>query len=195
MSYCTKNEVNSLFGDISDDISDDLFNTVIDNSTAWVDSNLRKANVPLPEVEVEEVTETSDEVTETTTSDEVEETTASEEEVEETIEEEETETTSTTEATSQSTTHIEYNLINVPSGLRTAAIYYAASDILLSLYHGEEMPVQYDVWYQKATQLLNDYIDSYLNENPDSADAVEHQMVKHSHGLTYNQKRNRRRLY
>ena len=185
MSYCTKNEVNSLFGDISDDISDALFDTVILNSTAWVDSNLRKANVPLPEVE--EVTET------TTTTEEGEETVASEE-TETVTEEEETETTSTT-ATSQTTTHIEYNLINVPSGLRTAAIYYAASDILLSLYHGEEMPVQYDVWYQKATQLLNDYIDSYLNENADSSDAVEHQMVKHSHGLTYNQKRRRGRFY
>ena len=194
MSYCTKNEVNSLFGDISDDISDALFDTVILNSTAWVDSNLRKANVPLPEVEVEEVTETSDEVTETTTSDEVDDTTPSEE-TETVTEEEETETTSTTEATNQTTTTVTYNLINVPSGLRTAAIYYAASDILLSLYHGEEMPVQYDVWYQKATQLLNDYIDSYLNENADSSDAVEHQMVKHSHGLTYNQKRRRGRFY
>ena len=200
MSYCTKNEVNSLFGDISDDISDDLFNTVIDNSTAWVDSNLRKANVPLPEIEeesVEEIVEpeTSEEATETTTTtEEVEETVASEE-TETVTEEEETETTSTTEATSQTTTTVTYNLINVPSGLRTAAIYYAASDILLSLYHGEEMPVQYDVWYQKATQLLNDYIDSYLNENADSSDAVEHQMVKHSHGLTYNQKRRRGRFY
>ena len=191
MSYCTKNEVNSLFGDISDDISDDLFNTVIDNSTAWVDSNLRKANVPLPEIEEEPV----EEIVEPETSEEETVDTTTSEETETVTEEEENTETTTTETTSQTTTHIEYNLINVPSGLRTAAIYYAASDILLSLYHGEEMPVQYDVWYQKATQLLNDYIDSYLNENADSSDAVEHQMVKHSHGLTYNQKRRRGRFY
>lgn len=191
MSYCTKTEVNSLFGDISDDISDDLFNTVIDNSTAWVDSNLRKANVPLPEIEEESVEEI---VEPETSEEEMVDTTISEETETVTEEEENTETT-TTETTSQTTTHIEYNLINVPSGLRTAAIYYAASDILLSLYHGEEMPVQYDVWYQKATQLLEDYINAYLNENADSADAVEHQMVKHSHGLTYNQKRRRGRFY
>lgn len=191
MSYCTKAEVNSLFGDISDDISDDLFNTVIDNSTAWVDSNLRKANVPLPEIEEESV----EEIVEPETSEEETVDTTTSEETETVTEEEENTETTTTETTSQTTTHIEYNLINVPSGLRTAAIYYAASDILLSLYHGEEMPVQYDVWYQKATQLLNDYIDSYLNENADSSDAVEHQMVKHSHGLTYNQKRRRGRFY
>lgn len=183
MSYCTKEEVNTLFGDISDEVSDDMLTTVIDNSTAWIDSNLKKNNVPLPEVE--EATET------TTTTEEVEETVASEE-TETVTEEEETETTSTTEATSQTTTTVTYNLINVPSGLRTAAIYYAASDILLSLYHGEEMPVQYDVWFNKAQQMLDDYIEAYLNENADSGDAVAHQMVKHSHGLTYNQKRQRR---
>ena len=177
MSYCTKAEVNSLFGDISDDVSDELFDTVLENSTSWIDSNLRKNNVPIPEVE------------------EVEETVTEEPEVTEDDTEEETETTSLTESTTVSTTTIVYNLINVPSGLRTAAIYYAASDILLSLYHGDELPIQYDVWFNKAQQLLDDYIEAYLNENQDSTDAVNHQMVKHSHGLTYNQKRQRRRVY
>ena len=152
MSYCTQSEINSLFGDISDDISQELFTTVIDNSTSWIYSNLKRAYVPVPTITVE-----------------------------------------TENVTIQGTTTTVYNLINVPSGLRTAAIYYAASDILLSLYHGEELPVQYDVWFNKAQQLLNDYIEAYKNTEAEEADLVKHQIVKHSKGLTYNQKRRMKR--
>ena len=137
MSYCTKEEVNRLFGDISDDITDEMFATVIDNSTAWIDSALKRNYVPV--------------------------------------------------------CNLQQNLVNVPSALKTAAIYYAASDILLSLYHGDELPVQYDVWFQKAQGLLDDYISSYLNSDADPSDLVAHQQVKHSKGLTYNQKRGRGR--
>ena len=157
MSYCTKEEVNSLFGDISDDITDEMFTTVITNSTSWIDSNLKKSYVPLPSVTIELVNKDG----------------------------------STTVVETMSSTTATYNLINVPDGLRTAAIYYAASDILLSLYHGDQLPVQYDVWFNKAQGLLTDYINSYLNSEADVADLVKHQMVKHSHGLTYNQKRGR----
>lgn len=159
MSYCTKEEVNSLFGDISDDITDEMFATVIANSTAWIDSNLKKSYVPLPSITIEMVNDDG----------------------------------STTEVESITTHTATYNLINVPNGLRTAAIYYAASDILLSLYHGDELPVQYDVWFNKAQGLLEDYIRSYLNSEAEEADLVKHQMVKHSHSLTYNQKRGRGR--
>ena len=159
MSYCTKEEVNNLFGDISDDITDEMFATVMDNSTAWIDSNLRKSYVPLPSVTIELVNNDG--------------------------------STSVVESITSHTAT--YNLINVPNGLRTAAIYYAASDILLSLYHGDELPVQYDVWFNKAQGLLDDYISSYLNSEADEADLVAHQMVKHSHGLTYNEKRGRKR--
>jgi len=159
MSYCTKEEVNSLFGDISDDITDEMFATVIANSTAWIDSNLKKSYVPLPSITIEMVNDDG----------------------------------STTEVESITTHTATYNLINVPNGLRTAAIYYAASDILLSLYHGDELPVQYDVWFNKAQGLLDDYIRSYLNSEAEEADLVKHQMVKHSHSLTYNQKRGRGR--
>lgn len=169
MAYCTKQEVNSLFGDISDEITDEMFVTVIDNSTSWVDSNLQKAYVPLPVVEVEEVEpDTDDEVDDTET---------------------------LTESTSQQTTTVQYNLINVPSGLRTAAIYYAASDILLSLYHGDNLPVQYDVWFQKAQMFLDNYIEAYKHSEAEESDLVAHQQVKHSHSLTYNQKRGRRGLW
>jgi hypothetical protein len=159
MSYCTKEEVNNLFGDISDDITDEMFATVIANSTAWIDSNLKKSYVPLPSITIEMVNDDG----------------------------------STTVVESITTHTATYNLINVPNGLRTAAIYYAASDILLSLYHGDELPVQYDVWFNKAQGLLDDYIRSYLNSEAEEADLVQHQMVKHSHSLTYNQKRGRGR--
>jgi hypothetical protein len=133
MSYCTKEEVNNLFGDISDDISDEMFETVIQNSTAWVNSNLKRHYVPLP-----------------------------------------------TES--------------VPA-LRTVSIYHAASDILLSLYHGEELPVQYDIWFQKAQDLLDAYIDEYLNSEAQVDELDKIQRVKHSHARTYNQKRGRGRRW
>lgn len=183
MSYCTKTEVNSLFGDISDEITDEMFNTVIANSTAWIDSNLRKNYVPIPEITVEEATSTTEEDT-------TEET--DEDDITSEVDETETETeTETTVSVTQSTI-VTYNLINVPNGLRAAAIYYAASDVLLSLYHGDDLPVQYDVWFNKAQSLLNDYITAYINSDADESDLVNHQPVKHSHSLTYNQKRRRR---
>ena len=42
MAYCTSQDVNNLFGDISDDITEEMFETVITNSTSWINSNLRK---------------------------------------------------------------------------------------------------------------------------------------------------------
>ena len=163
MSYCTKEEVNNLFGDISDDITDDMFNTVITNADSWIDSNLKKAYVPIPVITVEDIV---DDLTDTQDDVDV--------------------------GVSQSTSHVEYNLINVPNGLRTAAIYYAASDIILSLYHGEELPIQYDVWFNKAQQMLEDYIEAYKNSDDDGLDdSGRYHTVRHSKGLTYSQKRNR----
>ena len=130
--YCTKEEVNSLFGDISDDITDEMFNTALDNSTAWIEANLKRNYVPIP--------------------------------------------------------------TDNPNALRTVAIYHSASDIILSLYHGDELPVQYDVWFNKAQGLLDDYIESYLNSEAETDDLVAHQMVKHSHGRTYQQKRRQRMM-
>ena len=106
MSYCTKEEINALFGDISDDITDDMFDVVIKNCDAWIDSNLKRHYVPIP---------TSN-----------------------------------------------------PQALNTVAIYYGASDILLSLYHGEELPLNYDIWFQKAQDLLEDYIEEELNNTDDT---------------------------
>ncbi len=126
MSYCTKNDINALFGDISDDISDEMFSTVIDNCTAWIESNLKRHYVPIP------------------------------------------------------TSH--------PQALKTIAIYYGASDIILSLYHGEELPVQYDIWFQKAQDLLDAYIEEALkNGTGDEEDGLlgDAHTVKYSKSQPY----------
>ena len=127
MSYCTKDDINALFGDISDDISDEMFSTVIDNCTAWIEANLKRHYVPIP------------------------------------------------------TSH--------PQALKTIAIYYGASDIILSLYHGEELPVQYDIWFQKAQDLLDAYIEEAL-KNPTDEEGEgllgDAHNVKYSKSKPYN---------
>lgn len=158
-SYCNKDDVNSLFGDISDDATDDLFNTAINNSTAWVNANLKRNRIPVPLQEI--LTESPTEIV--------------------------IETDGNTGLNITEDSGIEV--------LKTAAIYYAASDILLSLYHGEELPVQYDVWFQKAQEFLNAYIEAYWNSDADADEQLNHQIVKHSRALTYNQKRRCRRFY
>ena len=130
MAYCEVSDVNSLFGDISDEVATELFSTAIGNSTAWIDANLKRNFVPIP--------------------------------------------------------------TDNPDALKTVAIYHSASDILLSLYHGDELPSNYDVWFNKAQTMLDDYIDAYLNADAEEADKVAHQMVRHSHARTYNEKRHRR---
>lgn len=129
MSYCTKADVNSMFGDISDQVSDEMFTTAISNSDAWINANLKRNYVPIP---------TSN-----------------------------------------------------PQALKTVAIYHSASDILLTLYHGDDLPIQYDVWFNKAQSLLDDYIESYLNADAEEEELMAHQMVKHSKAQTYNEKRGR----
>ncbi len=131
MSYCTTEEVNSLFGDISDDIPDEMFETAIKNSKVWIESNLKRNYVPIPTEAVET--------------------------------------------------------------LNTVAIYHSASDIVLSLYQGnDDLPVQYDIWFQKAQTLLDEYIEAYLNNDAENSDLIEHQCVKSRRAKTYNEKRGRR---
>ena len=99
--YCTSNDVLALFEDISDDPSEALLTVAIDNTEAWIESNLKRHYVPIP--------------------------------------------------------------VDIPQTLKTIAIYYAASDILMSLYHGEDYQNLMDYWFTKAQDLLEDYIESYLN--------------------------------
>lgn len=128
--YCNSTDVLALFEDISDDPSEALLTVAIDNTEAWIESNLKRHYVPIPTI--------------------------------------------------------------IPQTLKTIAIYYAASDILMSLYHGEEYQTLMDYWFNKAQDLLEDYIEAYLNADATEEELDKINMVKHSHGRTYNQKRGRR---
>lgn len=128
--YCTSDNVLALFEDISDDPTEGLLQVSIDNTEAWIESNLKKHYVPIP--------------------------------------------------------------TSIPQTLRTVAIYYAASDILMSLYHGEEYQSLMDYWFNKAQELLNDYVDAYLNAEATVDELDKINMVKHSHAKTYAEKRHRR---
>lgn len=54
--------------------------------------------------------------------------------------------------------------LGVPLVLKTAANYYAVSDILQSLYHGEERSGNEKAYYDKAEARLNTYINEQLDE-------------------------------
>ena len=127
--YCTSNDVLALFEDISDEPSEALLTVAIDNTEAWIESNLKRHYVPIP--------------------------------------------------------------VEIPQTLKTIAIYYASSDILMSLYHGEEYQNLMDYWFEKAQDLLDAYIEEYLNSEATPEEQNNIQMVKHSHALTYNQRRGR----
>ena len=127
--YCNSNDVLALFEDISDDPSEALLNVSIDNTEAWIESNLKKHYVPIP--------------------------------------------------------------VDIPQTLKTIAIYYAASDILMSLYHGEEYESLMDYWFNKAQDLLEDYIDAFLHAEATDEELDKVNMVKHSHSQTYHEKRRR----
>lgn len=131
--YCDSDSVLALFEDISDNPSEALLTVAIDNTEAWIESNLKRHYVPIP--------------------------------------------------------------TTIPQTLKTIAIYYASSDILMSLYHGEEYQSLMDYWFNKAQDLLDAYIEEYLNSEATPEEQVNVQMVKHSHSQTYNQKRRRRGLW
>ena len=128
--YCDSDSVLALFEDISDEPSEALLTVAIDNTEAWIESNLKRHYVPIP--------------------------------------------------------------VDIPQTLKTIAIYYASSDILMSLYHGEEYQSLMDYWFNKAQDLLDAYIEEYLNSEATPEEQFNNQMVKHSHSQTYKQKRERR---
>ena len=128
--YTDSNSVLALFEDISDEPSEALLSVAIDNTEAWIESNLKRHYVPIP--------------------------------------------------------------VEIPQTLKTIAIYYASSDILMSLYHGEEYQNLMDYWFEKAQDLLDAYIEEYLNSEATPEEQANVQMVKHSHSQTYKQKRERR---
>ena len=80
---------------------------------------------------------------------------------------------------------------SIPELLKTAATYYAASDIILALYNGEEMPTQYDTYFNKAEQMLTAYIQLKTTELAET-ELKKYNPVKHSKSQSYYQRKRRR---
>lgn len=159
-AYCTVEEVDSLCCELSDHVPEQLFITAINNSTAWIDTNLKSKQVPIPVKSIVNVTNDSVEVIETN-------------------------------VVSTSFVNDESDL----NTLRTAALYYAASDVILTLYNGEDLPAVFDVWFLKAKSFLEAYIEAYWNSEAEQDELLNHQLVTHSKVQSYNQRRNRRRYF
>lgn len=84
---------------------------------------------------------------------------------------------------------------NYSSTIHTVAVYYTASDCYGALYNGDEYQVNFDMWYIKAKELLEDYIDAYWNTCAEPEDQTAHSCVKHRNALSYEEKRHRRRRF
>lgn len=149
--YCTIPDVNALFGDISDDISTDMFNVSIDNAGSWIDAALLSNHIPLPNIEVLPDDEHDEDLIEEPL-DNIDGGGLTIEDIVGSIE-------------SNITTNQSIILVGVPSILKSASIYFSASDILMSLYHGDEYQSLMDYWFNKAQQLLESYIDAYKADN------------------------------
>jgi hypothetical protein len=48
-----------------------------------------------------------------------------------------------------------------------------------------------DYWFNKAQELLEDYIDAFLHADATEEELDKVNMVKHSHSQTYNERRRR----
>ena len=80
----------------------------------------------------------------------------------------------------------------IPELLKTAAVYYAASDIILALYNGEEMPTQYDTYFNKAELMINAYIKEQTDLLADT-ELKDKNPCRWSKTPTYYQQKGRRR--
>ena len=80
---------------------------------------------------------------------------------------------------------------DAPDLLKTAAVYYAASDLILALYNGEDMPTQYDTYFNKAEEMLNAYILQMKTELAET-ELKKFNPVKHSKSASYYQRKHRR---
>jgi len=81
------------------------------------------------------------------------------------------------------------------STIKTVAIYYSASDCYGALFNGDDYQVNFDMWYIKAKELLDDYMDAYWNTCAEEDEQVAHSLVRYGKALSYNQKRHRRRYF
>lgn len=126
MAYCTIEEVTALFGNLPDDTDEDMVEVAINNSTAWIDANLKRHYLPIP--------------------------------------------------------------TDNPQALKTVSIYHSASDVILNLYQGVDLPVQYDTWFNKAQDLLEEYIGAETGNTDDASILSNNSTVGYKKGKGYTRK-------
>lgn len=80
----------------------------------------------------------------------------------------------------------------IPNLLTTAAKYYAASDIILALYNGEDLPSQFDTYFQKAETMIDAYI-AQQKEDLAETELKDKNPCRYSVTPTYHTKTRRRR--
>ena len=178
--YAKQSDVEPLIKFISDTASTDLYNSVLSNADSWVNARLLSNSLSIWTSHIVEVEDDS----------ELQETELQNEDPE-LQNEEETETTEETTQTTITPEIIEPIDKPIPDLLKTAAVYYAASDIILALYNGEEMPTQYDTYFQKAESMLEAYINQMKRELAET-DLKKYNPVKHSKSASYYQRKHRR---
>ena len=81
---------------------------------------------------------------------------------------------------------------NYSSAIHSAAKYWAACECYGALYNGEDYQTQRGFWCNEASEILDEYIDAYLNTCADEDEQLNHSLVRHSRARTYNEKRHRR---
>lgn len=81
---------------------------------------------------------------------------------------------------------------NYASAIHSAAKYWAACECYGALYNGEDYQTQRGFWCNEASEILDEYIDAYWAECAEEEEKIMHNVVRHSRGLTYNEKRHRR---
>ena len=84
---------------------------------------------------------------------------------------------------------------NYASAIHSAAKYWAACECYGALHQGEDYQTQRGFWCNEASEILDEYIDAYLNTCADEEEQYAVSPVGHRRALSYNEKRNRRGWY
>lgn len=84
---------------------------------------------------------------------------------------------------------------NYSSAIHSAAKYWAACECYGALHQGEDYQTQRGFWCNEASEILDEYIDAYLNTCADEEEQYAVSPVGHRRALSYNEKRNRRGWY
>ena len=82
--------------------------------------------------------------------------------------------------------------LNYSSAIHSAAKYWAACECYGALFNGEDYQTQRGFWCNEASEILDEYIDAYLNTCADEEEQLSVCTVAHRRTPSYGEKRNRR---